>query len=180
MVYKECHSAIQELCERINALYTLRDDSRDISINVGKISGGIAENVVCDYAVANCEYRYFDMDYRTEIMEKIKEICARPGVEGTTTTVEFGASHPSSKETPECLALFEMARGYAAELGHDLYYERTGGAGDISIAAWAGAPVLDGFGLYGTGAHTRNECAYLDYIPFAVELAKKMLRGVTR
>ena len=40
-------------------LYTLRDDARDISINVGSITGGTAENVVADYAEAHCEYRYF-------------------------------------------------------------------------------------------------------------------------
>ena len=178
--YLQCHSAIQELCAKITQLYTLRDDAHDISINVGTIRGGTAENVVADYAEAQLEYRYFDMRYKAEIAQKITEICAQPGVEGCSTTAEFGAAHPSASMTPGSQALFDTAQRIAAELGEEVYHERTGGAGDISIAACAGAPVLDGLGLQGKGAHSHDEYAMLDKLPFCLELAKRMLISVTQ
>ncbi len=58
--YKICASAIQALCAHITALYSLRDDTRDISFNAGLISGGTAENVVAPEAAAAGEVRYFD------------------------------------------------------------------------------------------------------------------------
>ncbi len=177
--YLSCHSAIQELCQRITRLYTLRDDARDISINIGTIEGGTAENVVADTAIAHGEFRYFDMAYKPEITEAIRRICAEPGVEGCTTQVEFGASHPAAKLTPGSQRLFELAQGYARALGTEVYHERTGGAGDISIAALAGAPVLDGLGIEGVGAHTKGEYAFLDRIPYAISLASSMIRALT-
>lgn len=177
--YKSCHSAIQELCLRVSRIYALRDDARDISINIGTIEGGTAENVVADRAVAHGEFRYFDMDFRAELIEAIRRICAEPGVEGCATRVEFGATHPAAKLTPGSQRLFELARGLARQLGTEPYLEKTGGAGDISIAALAGAPVLDGFGLEGVGAHTRGEYACLNRLPYAVSLASGMLRALT-
>lgn len=178
--YLKCHSAIQELCQKITELYTLRDDARDISINIGSITGGTAENVVADYAEAHGEFRYFDMDYKPEITAAIEQICAQPGVDGCTTTVEFGAAHPAAKMTPGSQALFDMAQSIAHDLGEEVFHERTGGAGDISIAAWAGAPVLDGLGMEGAGAHTQSEEAFIDRMPFHIELAARMLKNLTK
>lgn len=179
MAYKSCHSAIQELCHRIERLYTLRDDARDISINVGSISGGTAENVVADYAEAHCEYRYFDMVYKDEIGNAISAICAEPGIEGCTTELSFGASHPAAKLSEGSQRLFNMARDAARSLGGDAFLEQTGGAGDISIAAVAGAPVLDGLGMEGAGAHTRQESADLTRLPYKIELAARLIAKVT-
>lgn len=178
--YLRCHSAIQELCQRITRIYSLRDDARDISINIGTISGGTAENVVADYAEAHGEFRYFDMAFKPELEQAITAICQEPGVEGCTTTVEFGAAHPAAKMTPGSQQLFDAACAIARELGGEVHHERTGGAGDIAIAAWAGAPVLDGLGMEGKGAHTQSECAFLDRVPFLIEMATRMILHVTR
>lgn len=179
MVYKSCHSAIQEICHRVERLYTLRDDARDISINVGSITGGTAENVVADYAEAHCEYRYFDMAYKQEIADKIKSICAEPGIDGCTTELTFGPSHPAAKLSAGSQCLYNMAREIASNLGETATLEQTGGAGDISIAAAAGAPVLDGLGMEGAGAHTREEFAKLNRMPYKIELAAQLIAGLT-
>ena len=58
--YLKCASAIQQLCAVVNELYMLRDDEKLLSINVGVIHGGTAENVVCDEATLRAEVRSFD------------------------------------------------------------------------------------------------------------------------
>lgn len=178
MAYLSCHSAIQELCHRIERIYALRDDSRDISINIGVITGGTAENVVADYAEAKGEFRYFDMAFKPEIEKAITAICAEPGVEGCSTELSFGASHPAAKMTDGSRRLFDMASAIAHDLGGEAHLERTGGAGDISIAALAGAPVLDGLGMEGAGAHTRGESARIDRIPYRIEMAARLIKRV--
>ena len=173
--YLECASAIQEMCQRIQAIYALRDDSRDISVNIGVIQGGTAENVVADEAVAHGEFRYYDQSFRQELMDKLLSICAAPGIPGTTTQVTWGNTHPALKATEQSMALVQLAREIAAEYGVDLTAERTGGAGDIAIAGLAGIPVLDGLGLEGDGMHTIIERAYIKNIAFHVTLAERML-----
>ncbi len=173
--YLECASAIQELCQRISAIYALRDDSRDISVNIGIIQGGTAENVVADEAVAHGEFRYYDESFRQELMDKLLVLCVTPGIPGTTTGITWGNTHPALKATEQSMALVALARQIAAEYGVSLTAESTGGAGDIAIAGLAGIPVLDGLGLEGDGMHTIMERAYIGNIDFHVALAERIM-----
>ncbi len=177
--YLKCASAIQGLCAQITKLYTLRDDSREISFNAGKISGGTAENVVAPHAECACEFRYFNEAYKPEIMEKIQAITAQEPVPGVKTSLLFGASHPAIDLNPHSQALLDIALRIAEEQGRKIVHEKTGGAGDISIAGQAGIGVLDGLGMLGTGMHTVEETADLTQIPFQIELAERMIRALT-
>ncbi len=176
--YLQCASAIQELCRRITDIYTLRDDSRDISVNIGILSGGTAENVVADEAVAHGEFRYFDQRLQQELTERLTALCVAPGIPGTTTAVTFGASHPALLATEESMALVRSAQEIAAEYGISLGVERTGGAGDIAIAGLAGIPVVDGLGLEGDGMHTTSEFGDLDRLSFHVKLASRLMSAL--
>jgi glutamate carboxypeptidase len=176
--YFQCASAVQELCRRITDIYTLRDDSRDISVNIGILSGGTAENVVADEAVAHGEFRYFDQRYKQELTDRLTALCAAPGIPGTTTTVSFGASHPALLATEESMALVRRAQEIAQAHGVILGVERTGGAGDIAIAGLAGIPVLDGLGLEGDGMHTVSEFGDLNRLHFHVTLASRLISAL--
>ena len=173
--YLQCASAIQELCQRINAIYALRDDSRDISVNIGVIAGGSAENVVADEAEAHGEFRYYDESFKQELMDKLLALCAAPGIPGTSTQITWGNTHPALKATEQSMALVALAQEIAAEYGVSIGAERTGGAGDISIAGLANIPVLDGLGLNGDGMHTVHEYASIQNVAFKVALAKRLM-----
>ena len=58
---------------------------------------------------------------------------------------------------PEIAALFEHARGLAAEIGFDLQDLTTGGGSDGNFTGAMGIPTLDGLGVRGGDAHTLNE-----------------------
>ena len=169
--YKECASAVQALCEHVTALYTLRDDARDISFNAGVISGGTAENIVAPHAEARCEFRYYDQAYKAELMARIQDICARTPVPGVTTKVSFGASHPAIDLNEKSRVLLDRALALSEKQGVRRYHERTGGAGDIAIAGQAGIGVLDGLGLSGDRMHTVEEWVRLDSLPEQIALA---------
>ena len=176
--YKECASAIQALCALVTKLYTLRDDERDISFNAGVISGGTAENVVAPSALCRCEFRYFDESLKPSLSEKILEICQEEVVPQVKTKVTFGASHPAVDISPQSQALLDLALAICKEQGIDRHHEKTGGAGDISMAAQAGIGVLDGLGLAGDKMHTTQEVVYLDSLPEQIELAAELIKRV--
>ena len=176
--YKECASAIQALCAHITQLYSLRDDSRDISFNAGLISGDTAENVVAPHAKANCEFRYYNEAYKPELTQRIRAICAQEPVAGVKTSVSFGASHPAIDLNEKSQKLLDLALSICAEQGIVRYHERTGGAGDISIAGQAGIGVLDGLGLMGDKMHTVEEWVNLDSLNPQIDLADALIRAV--
>jgi glutamate carboxypeptidase len=153
----------------------LSDDSRDISVNIGKVQGGTAENVVADEAEARGEFRYYDQSYRQELMDKLLAIVNTPGVPGTATKLSWGNTHPALKATKQSMELVRLAQKIAAEYGVTIGAESTGGAGDIAIAGLAGIPVLDGFGLEGEGMHTTHEFACIKNIEFKITLAERMM-----
>lgn len=173
--YKQCASAIQELCARVTELYSLRDDDRDISLNIGIIQGGTAENVVADEAGLRGEFRYYDQNYQAMLMDRIRAICEKPGVPGTTTMLTFGAAHPALRRNERSLALMRMAQEIARGDGRELHEESTGGAGDIAIAGLAGIPCLDGLGLEGDGVHTIHEVGFIDSMEPQIKLAEKLM-----
>ncbi|MBQ9010096.1 MAG: M20/M25/M40 family metallo-hydrolase [Clostridia bacterium] len=174
--YLECASAIQALCALITDLYRLRDDAREISFNAGVIRGGTAENVVAAEAECACEFRYFDEKLKEPLMGQIREICAREPVPGVTTSIEFGPSHPAIDLNEKSSVLLDLALSIAKKQGWMRYHQKTGGAGDISIAGQTGIGVLDGLGLIGTGMHTMDETANLESLPQQIALASEMIR----
>ena len=174
-LYKKCASAIQALCAHITALYSIRDDMRDISFNAGVISGGTAENVVAPWAKAKCEFRYFDEKLKPVLADRITAICSAEPVPGVKTTVTFGASHPAIDLNDASRELLDIALAVSEEQGIERHHERTGGAGDIAIAGQAGIGVLDGLGVCGEGAHTKDETVYLDSLPVQISFAAEMI-----
>lgn len=173
--FKQGVSAIDALIGKIQQLYQLRDHDQDISLNIGVIEGGTAENVIASRASVCGEFRSYDPDIMLQLEERAKEICLAPGPEGSKFAVHFSAHHAGCIRNEASLKLFELAASIAEKQGRRLTLERSGGAGDISNAAKAGIPVLDGLGLAGGKAHTDEEFAKLDSLPQQIELARELL-----
>lgn len=176
--YLRSASAIQQLCAVVGELYALRDDARQISVNVGVISGGTAENVVCDEASALAEVRFYNPAYGEEVLGKLHAICEKPGLPGTATELTVNASHPPFMATEKSLRLLALAQEVAREQGIELPAEDTGGAGDVSFASLAGVAALDGLGLRGFGAHTTKERGVLSSFAQNAKLSAALMRAL--
>lgn len=168
-------SAIQQLCRVVEALYALRDDSRDVSINIGVITGGTAENIIADEASARGEVRFYDPHIRDEMEKKLLEIGARPGIPGTATVITIGETGPAFKADEKCARLFDVAYGIAAAQGREIKAVSCAGAGDIGFVGLTGIAALDGLGIVGTGAHTRDEQADIASLVPNIELAAELI-----
>ncbi len=173
--YKKGGSAIQELLNKLQQIYALRDDSKDISVNIGVISGGTADNVLAHEAYARGEVRSYDPAEMDKLHQQLKAICAAPGLPGAATVLTFKASHPPCKKTEASMQLFAVAKGIGKSLGLSPYLLSTGGASDIAFAAQANIPVLDGLGMEGGGVHTTEEYVNLEKVDIQLELAKQLL-----
>ena len=173
--YKKGASAIQELMGKLQQMYALRDDSKDISVNIGVISGGTADNVIANQAYARGEVRSYDPQEMERLHQALRDICAAPGLTGASTKLIFNASHPPCKQTDQSLALFEQAKAIGASLGLSPWLLSTGGASDIAFAAQANIPVLDGLGMEGGGIHTTEEWLDVSKVDKQLEMATQLM-----
>ena len=159
------HSAIQALSRIICNLYTLRDDERSISINVGGISGGTGKgNVVAADASLIAEVRFYEPEMALPLLEAIHRFGADTGDPLVTSTVKVLAQRPPMQQTEASRKLYEKARACAEKNGLVMEPRTHGGGSDGSFAASAGIPVVDGMGAEGEFSHTMEEYVKADTI----------------
>ena len=153
--HRDGRSAIREMARQILRLEDMTDYGREITVNVGVVSGGTGTNVV----PAECRSM---IDLRVPTPETAQEMCARvlglipfdPDVE---LEVTGGMNRPAYEKDASIEALLQHARGLAAELGIDLQDVKAGGVSDGNFTAALGIPTLDGLGVDGHGAHSHEE-----------------------
>jgi len=97
-----------------------------------------------------------------EYVNKILNL--KPYNPDVTLEISGGLNRPPYKKDAGITALFEHARGLAAEIGFDLQDTATGGGSDGNFTAALGIPTLDGLGADGHGAHTLDETIYFSSI----------------
>ena len=159
------HSAIQALCRIIGNLYTLRDDEKAISINVGGISGGTGKgNVVAAEAGLIAEVRFYQPEMAKPLLEAIEKFAADTGDPQVASTLKVLAQRPPMQQTEASRQLYEKARICAERNGLVMEPRTHGGGSDGSFAASVGIPVIDGMGAEGEFSHTMDEYVKADTI----------------
>lgn len=154
-------NAIREVAHQILTLEAMTDYDRELTVNVGLVSGGTRTNVVPDLAQLHVDVRFPSPAIGDEVLERIRGLQSHnPKVR---LTIEGGINRPGYEKTPGIAALFEHAKKLAADIGFDLQDLKTGGGSDGNFTA-AIAPTLDGLGVDGDGGHTLEERLYISSI----------------
>jgi glutamate carboxypeptidase len=151
-------SAIRELANVIQTLEAMNDPKRRITVTVGVVKGGTRPNVIPEEAYAQVDLRMPNIADADEVVPKILELKSRS--DGVTVTVVGGLNRPPYEKGNAVAALYEHAKGLAAEIGFELVDTFTGGGSDGNFTA-AHTATLDGLGVDGKGAHTHFEQLYI-------------------
>ena len=166
-------SAIRELGNVIQALEALNASSRGISVNVGVVRGGTRPNVVAEEAYAEVDLRVPALADAEELVPKILGLKSR--TDGVSVKVLGELNRPPYEKSNAGAALFEHAKGLAAEIGFDLVDTSTGGGSDGNFTA-AHTATLDGLGVDGEGAHTHYEQMYISSIEPRARLLHRLFQ----
>ena len=155
-------SAVVELARQIGEIAAFTDLGRGVTVNCGTVSGGTRSNVVAESAETHVDIRVptmadFDqLDLRFRSLHAFDPRCR--------LELSGGLNRPPMERTPGVVALFEKAKGLAAEFGVALEESATGGGSDGNFTAALGIPTLDGLGAVGEGAHAAHESILVDRI----------------
>ncbi len=156
-------SAILEMSHQVQRLFDLNDSSRQVSVNVGIISGGMRPNVIAPESRAVVDVRVPDAVEAERITEAIHTLA--PATQGTSLEVSGAIERLPLERNARNQALWHLARGLAEELGMELDESCSGGASDGNLTSTVVA-TLDGLGAVGDGAHALHE--YID-VPRSLE-----------
>jgi glutamate carboxypeptidase len=149
----EGRSAIRATARKIIEIEDMTTES--CTFSVGVVHGGTWVNCVpttCRAEALSMAKRQADLDRGVERMLALT---------GSHDDVRFkvmrGVTRPVWEPDEGTMALFEVARSIARDLGVEITHESAGGGSDGNFTGAIGIATLDGLGAIGKGYHTLEE-----------------------
>lgn len=161
-----------EASYKLQELVKLTNLQEQITVNVGKIEGGIGANTISPYAKLTFEIRYINTNQRDYLLKEIDRIVNTSYVKGSKAKLSGGIQRDVMQESSEQKEFIKQIEAITKE---PIKTEKRGGVSDANIVSSAGVITLDGFGPYGDGDHTVNERALKSSFNKRVDLVSKIL-----
>ncbi|MBI5517264.1 MAG: M20/M25/M40 family metallo-hydrolase [Deltaproteobacteria bacterium] len=177
--HRDGANAIRAMARFVEAAEGLTDHARGVTVNVGKIAGGVAKNSVPALCRAWLDLRFEEPSQGPELLAGLRALAATELLPGTRLELREGAGRAPLVATDASRALAERYGACAAEAGLGRgEAPRQGGGSDASTTASVGVPSVDGLGPRGAGFHTLDERVELaSLVPKAEALVRLLARG---
>ena len=173
----EGRSAIHELGRKIVAWTALNDGERDISVNVGLVSGGQSVNSVAPDASAEIDLRFARPEDEAELEDRLRDIALNCAQDGLSATFERLGGFSPIQQSDAGHALRDLYLGAAADLGQTTQAEFTRSCADSGLASSTGTPTICATGPVGDKVHSPDEWVDLStFVPRAQAVALSILR----
>lgn len=157
------------------ALHALNGKHEGVTVNVAKISGGGALNVVADNAVVRFNVRVPDQAAADWVTTAITEIAATPPFAGLTLDLHGGMTRAPKPMDASQTALFDAVRDAGALLGQTIAWKPSGGVCEGNNLHAAGLPNIDTLGVRGGDIHSEDEFAWPDSFVERAQLSALIL-----
>lgn len=173
--FSEGRNAICYLAETITAIHALNQQDNGITINIGKIAGGGALNVVPDKAVAKLDIRITKPEDEYWVRQHLNEIISTMNREDYSLTLHCDFGRPVKRVCSATERLFARLQKAGCELGLSIDWQDSGGCCDGNNFAQLGLPVIDTLGVRGGNIHSAEEFILLDSLTERAALSALLL-----
>ena len=176
-------NALYELAHQVLQARDLSDPKVGTHVNWTMARAGVVRNMIPPGAQASADIRVDRVAELDGIEQTLRERIKNKLLPETEVQLEFERRRPPLQATDASRALGAHAATIYAETGRKLIVRDrpTGGGTDAAFAALsAKAPVVEGFGLRGFGAHTTNaEYVLIDSIEPRLYLMTRMIMEIS-
>jgi len=173
--FTEGRNAVVAICRLMLAIHNLNTDS-DVTLNVGRISGGGAINVVPDLGIGRVNVRVRTMEQGEKIIQQMTDLVAQAnGKDGIAVEMHGEFTAPPKEMIAGTGHLQRLIEKSGDELGLPISWQGTGGASDGNRFAAAGLPNIDSLGPCGGEIHSANEFLLADSLVPRAKLAALVL-----
>ncbi len=160
--FEEGRNAIYHLTQALTAIHELNGKKEGLTVNIGKIAGGTALNMVPEKAVAKIDVRFQEAKDTDWIIEKINEIIKKLTKEGYRLELHHHFGRPVKRINPPTEKLFARLSLVGKKLGLTVDWEDSGGCCDGNNLASKGLAVIDSLGVRGGHIHSSEEFILVD------------------
>ncbi|MGQ3889053.1 hydrolase [Legionella sp. CNM-1927-20] len=178
--FYEGKNAIAYLAEAVIAIHALNGIREGVTINVGKIAGGNALNIVPDRAVAKLDIRISDPSDETWVMTELNQIIQNLKCPGYNLTAQGGFGRPVKRVDKGTRRLYQRISSLARSLDLALNWQDSGGCCDGNNLAAQGLPVIDTLGVRGGNIHSQMEFVLIDSLVERARLSTLLLRDLAQ
>lgn len=169
-------SANDELALKMTEIKKLMNEEKGITINFGKVKGGISNNVVSPFAAATIHIGFWTLEDFLETQSKIRSIVDTAYISGTKSILSGDISMLPMEKHDGVAKLYEIVQMAAKELNIAITEQRTKGAADAGFASSLGVPTICGMGPVGGNWHSEDEYLELEsFLPRMKLLANSIL-----
>jgi len=154
---KDKASAIVELAHKIIEFESLNNPHGGISVNVGRVNGGIGPNTVPEHASARIDFRFIKSPDKAYLEKKIAEITQKQNIQNTHSHFVILSGRPPMPVSEKNKKLFQAVQKTAKSIGLSVDEEFRAGVSDANLIAGENTPVVDGLGPIGAMDHSEDE-----------------------
>ncbi|KGR77606.1 M20 family metallopeptidase [Ureibacillus manganicus] len=169
-------SANDELAQKMIHIKKLMNIEDGITINFGKLNGGIGNNVVSPCAYTSIHLAFWKLEDYKKTYKEIEGIVNTSYIEGTKSKLSGDIGMLPMEKNEGVLKLLEIVKNAANYLDINITEQTTKGAADVGFTAALGIPSICGMGPIGGNWHAENEYMELNsLIPRTKLLASSIL-----
>jgi glutamate carboxypeptidase len=168
-------NAIVQLAHTLQRIAAMTDYSRELTFNIGTVSGGTVLNRVPHEAVAEGEFRAFSPEVYGQAKSallaltgpgEVRSVADRHACDVKVEILTESRPWPRNAHTDRLAAIWCDA---GKEVGAPVNIEQRGGLSDGNLI-WDAAPTLDGLGPWGDNDHCSERSADGSKVPEYVEV----------
>lgn len=157
------HNAVVAAAELATEIAQLSDQSLGISVNVARIDGGSATNVVPDSATLELNIRVPSADLANSVHNQLQNLVTEYNRHSPCSFILSGEFHrPPKILDSQHLQLYELLRYCGAQFNQPVEITPTGGCCDGNNLSAAGLANIDTLGPRGGGIHSDREFLIID------------------
>jgi glutamate carboxypeptidase len=170
-------NTVVELAHQILAVASFPRPDLGTTANVTTVSGGIAENVIPDFARASVDVRFSSVEEARRIEACFQNLCMTTHVEGVRVEVRGEINRLPMVPSEATLRLWDQLAHIGKQLGLEMEWIATGGASDGNYTSALGIATIDALGPRGGSAHSKEEYLELDSIVPNIHLICEFLKA---
>ena len=169
-------NAIAALAQAIEQIDSLNGQRPEVTLNVGKITGGGPTNIVPDLAICRFNIRVPDqaaIDWCSQQLDNIVKLLNEK--DGITATLNGQFDRQPKPFDDRQASLFKLLKSCGDEIGVKVNHIPTGGCCDGNNLAAAGLPNIDTLGVQGGNIHSDKEYMLLSSLTERAKLSTLFL-----
>lgn len=153
----EKSSAILEAARKIIDIEALNNIYPGVSLNIGKVNGGLGPATIAAEAEAYIDIRWEHEEHKDRLIENVESIVSQHALVGCHSEFEVLNWRPSMPYTGCNQELIDIIQSTAGEIGQRVPTEHRRGSSDANYFGSAGIPTVDGLGPVSQWDHTADE-----------------------